>query len=274
MSLGPCLLRTCFVAVTSCLPKSKPGPPSYRHQDLFFFFFKLSFPSRKISFSFYLHFFPQFQQKSNWPLKYLISEQKPWLHPQSWIQMCFWSLFCFVFLEGKYSWSGRNQVYWRASACISVFVLTGGGRLELASFIVMWLWIIIIKKSIYASCFSITHACRHLHAYYRHRNAYGWEVSKFLNHNPSSPPSSHSAHLTPSVSKISAHKISLKPFCQSFLLPLLLSEIYEQIHPPPLFMSPLFSFFFLASLIFLPLLFLVCSALSFSLQADQKAWHL
>lgn len=35
MSLGPCLLWSCFVAVTSCLPKSKPGPPSYRHRDLF-----------------------------------------------------------------------------------------------------------------------------------------------------------------------------------------------------------------------------------------------
>lgn len=49
MSLGPCLLWSCFVAVTSCLPKSKPGPPSYRHRDLFvclplfsFFFLTLS----------------------------------------------------------------------------------------------------------------------------------------------------------------------------------------------------------------------------------------
>lgn len=127
------------------------------------------------------------------------------------------------------------------------------------------------KKPIYASCFSIAHACHHLHAYYRYRNAYGWEVSEFLNHNLSplslSLPLTRSAHLNPSVTKIST-----EPFCQTFLLPPFLSEIYEQIHSPLLFMSSLFSLF--APLISLPLLFLVWWALSFSVLADQKAWHL
>lgn len=60
------------------------------------------------------------------------------------------------------------------------FVLMGGGRLELG--IVQGNVALIKKKTISAPCFPIAHACRHLHVYCRHRNAYGWEVSKLPNH--------------------------------------------------------------------------------------------
>lgn len=55
-----------------------------------------------------------------------------------------------------------------SSAC---FVLMGGGRLELG--IVQGNVALKKKEAISAPCFSIAHACRHLHVYYRHRNAYG-----------------------------------------------------------------------------------------------------
>lgn len=65
----------------------------------------------------------------------------------------------------------------RSSVCLCWWVEVGWSS---ASFSVMWLWK--KKKTLSAPCFPIAHACRHLHVYCRHRNAYGWGVSKFPNH--------------------------------------------------------------------------------------------
>lgn len=111
-----------------------------------------------------------------------------------------------------------------SSVCLCWRVVVGW---SLASFIVMWLWIMIKKKSICASCFSIAHACRHLHAYYRHRNAYGWEVSKFLNHSLSSLSlpltrlislrASQKSRHTKSLSSHFVRLSSFPPFCLKYM---------------------------------------------------------
>lgn len=105
---------------------------------------------------------------------------------------------------------------------------------SLASFRVMCLWK--KKKNHRSPSFFIAHACRHLHVYCRHRNAYGWEVPKLpkppsifflflslsftLLHIASSEPSQNLCKISPTPFGL----ISFFPFCLKYINKLLFSS--------------------------------------------------